>query len=85
MVADSMVESLLRHHQSQKIIEELLDIALTTMNTAKISPMEGEQLASYFINNSLNNKDAISILLKIDLAAEPEKTLSVLNKYGVRD
>lgn len=85
MKSDPIVESLLRHYHSQKIVEELLDIALTTMNTAKISPIEGEQLASHFINNSLNSKEAVTILLKIDLAAEPEKTLNVLNKYGVKD
>lgn len=84
MVA-SMVESILKHQQSQKIIEELVDIALTTMNTAKINPVEGEQLAYHFINNSLNSHDAITKLLQIDLTAEPEKTLNVLNKYRIKE
>lgn len=80
-----MVESILKHQQSQQIIEELLDIALTTLNTAKINPVEGEQLAQYFINKSLNTQHAVDLLLRIDLIAEPEKTLNILRKYGVNE
>ncbi len=80
-----MVEEILRHRQAEKIIEELLDIALTTLNTMNIDPRDGEQLADFFINKSLYNHDAIALLLKIDLTAEPDKTRRILNNYKIAE
>jgi ankyrin repeat protein len=83
MAEPSMAEEILKHQQAEKIIEELLDIALSTLNTVNIDPHDGEQLANYFVNKSLHNHEAVDLLLKIDLAAEPDKTRKTLNKYGI--
>ncbi len=83
MAVPSMVEEILKHQRAEKIIEELLDIALTTLNTMNIDPRDGEHLADYFINKSLHNHEAVSLLLKIDLTAEPDKTRKTLKKYGI--
>jgi hypothetical protein len=83
MAAPSIVEEILKHQHAEKIIEELLDIALTTLNAVNIDPRDGEQLADYFINKSLYNHEAVSLLLKIDLAAEPDKTRKTLKNYGI--
>lgn len=83
MAAASILEEILRHQQSEKIIEELFDIALTTLNSMNIDPSDGERLAYYFINESLKSPKAVAILLKINLAVEPEKTRKTLNKYGI--
>lgn len=80
-----MITDIMRHNQSQKIIEELLDIALTTLNTGSIPPTEGEQLAKFFLNSTLHTSEGIRLLLKIDMSSEPIKTLQILKKYGINE
>ena len=67
------------------LIEELLDLVLTTINYDKINPLEGQELARLFRRDELSSWEGIKLLLGMAMAAEKERAVKIIKNHGLSD
>jgi hypothetical protein len=68
---------------SRELAEDLLDVLLTTYNSASIHPEIGVEVARIYMSGSIASPESIELLLKLCAKVEPEKTSAILRKHGI--
>ncbi|GEM_PF-1356088 len=66
-----------------ELVEDLLDVALTTYNHHLIDPGEGERLADLYERGALHDADGFKFLCELAMRTEPEKFREVLRRRGL--
>ncbi|MDT7878732.1 MAG: hypothetical protein RQ862_09285 [Candidatus Caldarchaeales archaeon] len=68
---------------SPELAEDLLDLLLTTYNSAGIGPEAGIKVAQLYMSGRISSPEGMELLLRLCAAVEPEKTVQILRKHGL--
>jgi hypothetical protein len=66
-----------------ELVEDLLDVVLTTYSHHLIDPAEGESLADLYERGALGEREGFELLCDLVRRTEPQKFLEVLRRHGL--
>ena len=72
-----------RRYDFTELVEDLLDVVLTTYSHHLIDPAEGESLADLYERGALGEREGFELLCDLVRRTEPQKFLEVLRRHGL--
>ncbi len=67
----------------EELVEDLLDVVLTTYNHHLIDPVEGERLADLYERGALGEREGFELLCDLARRTEPQKFAELLRRRGL--
>jgi cell fate regulator YaaT (PSP1 superfamily) len=67
----------------RELVEDLLDVVLTTYNHHLIDPPEGERLAELYERRALGEREGFELLCELARRTEPQKFAELLRRRGL--
>jgi len=69
----------------QPLSNKLVDLILTTKNDEKMPGTLARRILHFWQQDSLTSKLGLAVLLEAAVKLEPERTLSILSEFQLRD
>ena len=66
-----------------ELVEDLMDVVLTTYTQHLIDPAEGERLAELYERGALGEREGFELLCELARRTEPQKFAELLRRRGL--
>jgi cell fate regulator YaaT (PSP1 superfamily) len=67
----------------RELVEDLMDVVMTTYNHHLIDPAEGERLAELYERGALGEREGFELLCELARRTEPQKFAELLRRRGL--